>query len=275
MADRTLAEMIADAQRVEAGRAVVPLGSNWGQGRTTFGGLVAALALAAMRHEAPEDRPLRSILVTFAGPIFVGETITIAVEVLRAGGSATMLEARITGEDGTVRTIVQGVFGATRTAKAAPAFKLEDMPDPDAFPSMPNPAPGLPKFLGELDVKWTGSGVPLSGTEDRSLRNFVRLKDETGIGPAARIALIADMPPPIMMSHYKEQVNAASITWSLDFVRPARSLLSGWLFLDYSLTSAEDGYSQQAGKLYGADGTLVAVSQQTMAYFDPKPASPV
>jgi len=48
---------------------VVP--ASWGQGRAGFGGLVAALVFENMRAKVPEGRPLRSLAITFVGPLAV------------------------------------------------------------------------------------------------------------------------------------------------------------------------------------------------------------
>ena len=43
--------------------------AEWGQGRASFGGLVAALQFEAMRAKVPADRPVRSLAITFVGPV--------------------------------------------------------------------------------------------------------------------------------------------------------------------------------------------------------------
>ena len=42
--------------------------SSWANGRASFGGLVAALVYEVMRLQVPDDRPLRSLAITFVGP---------------------------------------------------------------------------------------------------------------------------------------------------------------------------------------------------------------
>ena len=79
---------------------------SWAQGRTIFGGLVAAGALRAMREYT--DRRPRSLLISFVGPVSPGLS-EIEVTKLRSGRSMTQLEARVS-QDG-VRTVVIGAFG--------------------------------------------------------------------------------------------------------------------------------------------------------------------
>jgi len=91
------------------------LPSDWGQGRSTFGGLIVALALERMRERVEPDRRPRSLLVAFIGPVAPGP-ITIQVEVLREGKSATQLEARVIQAGATCCTIT-AAFAGERESK--------------------------------------------------------------------------------------------------------------------------------------------------------------
>ena len=54
---------------------VVP--SSWGQGRASFGGVVAALVFDRMASVVAPDRPMRSMQVSFVGPVTPDEPATI------------------------------------------------------------------------------------------------------------------------------------------------------------------------------------------------------
>lgn len=266
--DRTLKDMLDDATAQTSGDPVVTIGTNWGQGRTTFGGLGAVLGVAALRKTVNADRPLRSLLVNFAAPIPTGATVTLNREILREGGSATVAAVR-TEVEGTPATVMQATYGGPRTAVAVEPETAGDMPNEADFELAPH-MPMLPSFLQSLDIKWVGNGIPTSGTKDTRLQVFARLKDPEGIDAAGQLITLADTPPPIIMSHYKAPMTGATMSWSLDFVRPLRDWIGGWLYLDYRLISAADGYCQQSGRIYDSRGHLIAVSHQTMAYFEPK-----
>ena len=45
---------------------------DWGQGRATFGGLIAAAGNEALRRLVASDRPLRSLQTTFVVPASAG-----------------------------------------------------------------------------------------------------------------------------------------------------------------------------------------------------------
>ncbi len=86
--------------------------------------------------------------------------------------------------------------------------------------------------------------------------------------PEVGIITLADLPPPLMLSHFKSQIMVSSLSWSLEFVCPPETIKSEWFYLDYTLEAAADGYSQQDGRIFTEDGTLVAISRQCMVYFE-------
>ena len=42
---------------------------NWSQGRTAYGGLLAAAGMAALREQVPLEKKARSFFVQFLGPL--------------------------------------------------------------------------------------------------------------------------------------------------------------------------------------------------------------
>lgn len=266
--ERTLREMLDEAGAASEGSFDLQIGSNWSQGRTTYGGLGAALGVTSLRSLVPADRPLRSVLVSFAAPIPVGATVRVDREILRQGGSATSAQVRMIA-DGTPATVLVATYGAPREAGGVEPEKAKDMPNESDLALSPT-VPGMPGFLDSFDVKWVGNGIPTANSKDTRLQVFARLRDADGVDAAAQFLALADMPPPIMMSHYPVPTAGATMSWSLDFVKPPRDWMGGWIYFDYALLSAQNGYCQQAGKLYDETGGLLAVSHQTMVYFEPK-----
>ncbi len=64
----SLPEILAAARPIDGGfAATIP--ADWMQGRTTYGGLSAALALVAAQQLADDLPPLRSATVNFVGPL--------------------------------------------------------------------------------------------------------------------------------------------------------------------------------------------------------------
>ena len=60
---------------------------SWGQGRTTFGGLSAALLLEKMQTQLSPSRCLRSLNVNFCGPLLTGTPFNLQQQMLSEGRS--------------------------------------------------------------------------------------------------------------------------------------------------------------------------------------------
>ena len=66
-----LAQIIAGRKR-EGDRVSFDVTADWGQGRTTFGGLLSALCVQAMRDVCGANWPLRALQTNFVGPVTPG-----------------------------------------------------------------------------------------------------------------------------------------------------------------------------------------------------------
>ena len=93
---------------------VIP--EDWQQGRTTFGGLIATLAVQAMRDVAggawDAGVALRALQVSFIGPVDKGP-VRVDVQVLREGKSVRQVQALVV-QGGQTAALLLGVFGAAR-----------------------------------------------------------------------------------------------------------------------------------------------------------------
>ena len=93
--------------------------SQWMQGRTTYGGLSAALCLQVVHKEYDVLPPLRSALINFIGP--TGGDVVIQTKVLRRGKSVAYISSEIIGEQG-LATHAVFCFGAARQSKIDEVF---------------------------------------------------------------------------------------------------------------------------------------------------------
>lgn len=82
---------------------------DWMQGRAGYGGLVGALALQSMRRHVPQARKVRSLLISFVGPVGP-EEFSIHTGVLRSGQTVTHVEAKLVQKEA-VRCVVLGKLG--------------------------------------------------------------------------------------------------------------------------------------------------------------------
>ena len=107
---------LLDAVRSQPLELSIP--AEWAQGRASFGGLVAALQYEAMRAKVPADRPVRSLAITFVGPVEPEVPVSFEVDVLREGKAVSQVLGRAM-QKGQVVTLIQGSFGASRPSEVA------------------------------------------------------------------------------------------------------------------------------------------------------------
>ncbi|APV48369.1 hypothetical protein BWI17_00905 [Betaproteobacteria bacterium GR16-43] len=254
--------------RIQArdGQAAVDVPEDWLQGRTLFGGLQAAIALAAMRTIAPAW-PLRSLQVTFLAPV-PGGPVSANARVLRSGKNTTHVEGRIVDGDNTLALLV-GVFGVGRDS----AVKR-----PPRQPAAPVPRPGpaiellrlpgiVPNFTQHFDARWLAGDLPFTGSTNPEHVIELAMRD-SGNATEAHVVAMADFIPPIALSFLKERVAAASLTWMLEILAEDVSALplAGWR-VDARMEAAEAGYTSQSLVLWGPGGVPVALGRQTMVVF--------
>jgi len=260
----SLEEIIKNLAENDGSRVQVPAG--WAQGRALYGGLVAAIAAEAMSAQLGSPRPIRSLLGNFVAPAPEGELL-VSTEILREGRAVVQTRADVLAGD-QVCFAASAAFGDDRPGILVSPEKAGDIPARDSVPPMrPGDRP-LPGFLENFDIRWTGGGVPMSGSKDMHTSMWVRNRSDLDAFPIAKIISIADMPPPVILCHYDRPTRTSSMSWSIEFVVPPEQVIGDWFYLDFVLDAAASGYSQQSGKIFDETGTLIALSRQCMVYFE-------
>ena len=236
----------------------------WMQGRASFGGLPVAAALRAVRFLAP-DRPVRSFLVQFVGPL--GPTpATLATRVLRAGRSMSTVEARVQ-QDGQEPVVVIASLGGDRPSAIEVAGPTRpERPDPDSLTSFPFLEGVTPSFTRFFEFRWTDGAYPFTGSDEGVLGGWVRHRTAATDPLLAAVGLMDAWPAPIL-SLAKGPCPASSVTWSVDIADlPADP--SGWWWLRSETVEARAGYGSFRGELHAPDGRLAAHYSQRVAVFD-------
>jgi acyl-CoA thioesterase len=252
------------AARTTPGTVVATVGDGWLQGRSVFGGVQAAIGLAAMRTRVDPAVPLRTLQMAFIAPVPAGE-VRAEARVLRAGKSATQVEARLLDGADTLALMV-GVFGTARASRIAHA---PQRPSIEAAPPLRFPyiEGVVPAFTRHFVAQWLRGGLPYTGHDSRHTVVDLELRDAGPVGEAQILAL-ADFIPPVALSLLPQPAPGSSLTWMLELFgnHHATLPLSGWR-VDSEMVAAEDGYTSQSNRLWGPDGSLVALSRQSMVVF--------
>lgn len=240
----------------------------WGQGRTVLGGLSAAMAFRVMRDKVAADRPLRSLNVSFVGPLATEQDFGFQVEVLRSGKYVTQAAARVI-QNGDVCLALLASFGDRRdTVTSAEASETVpfDMPaKPTLFPYIPAVTP---QFFQQIEMTLLDGGFPFSGSKTSHHGGFMRFKDQPNEWSEAHLIALIDTWPPTLLQQLKTPAPASTLTWNLEFLHPHRPLNSDAWFAYRAVTrQAGEGYGHTDANVWDAHGELIAVSRQTITVF--------
>jgi len=150
---------------------------DWGQGRATFGGLLGAMAHEAMVRRLSDDRPLRSLAISFIAPAAPDGDVTVEAEILRQGKAVTQVESRLYQNDQVV-LVALGSFGVSRDSViAVEPESAPDVKDPDAAHPMPQMEGVTPDFLCHYDLRFALGGFPFTGSTDRTMGGWMRFRE--------------------------------------------------------------------------------------------------
>lgn len=263
----TFSELI-NAVRDNPANVTVP--ATWGQGRAGFGGVVAALVYEAMQAQVPDGRPVRSLAITFVGPLLVDTPVGFEAEVLREGKAVSQVLGRAV-QNGQVVAIIQGSFGAARASAIRVAAETAPvMPPVEECQELPYVPGAAPEFTRYLAMRWGIGGLPFTGNASREMGGWVRLRGEIEREPVTVSHLLAlvDAWPPAVLSHLNSFAPGSSLTWTIEFIQPSPQVdTHDWCRYRAVIEHAQDGYGHCAAALWTAEGELVALSRQTVTVF--------
>ncbi|MCY1222659.1 Thioesterase-like superfamily protein [compost metagenome] len=259
---------LIQAARGNPGEIVVP--ASWGQGRASFGGVVAALAFEAMRAKVEAGRPVRSLATTFVGPLEPEVPASFEAELLREGKAVSQVFCRVM-QKGQVVALLQGSFGGSRQSvvqmEAEPAPEMKPVADCVELPFIPGVTP---EFTRHLAMRWSIGGMPFSNSRERDMGGWVRFRDDRikeAITESHLLALV-DAWPPATVPHLPVPAPGSTLTWTIEFVQPLPKLdTHAWCKYRARIEHARDGYGHAAAALWTPDGELVAMSRQTVVVF--------
>ena len=248
-----------------ADERVIDVPAHWGQGRAVFGGMAAALGMAHLQGAIPADIPLRSVSVSFVAPLNSGEAV-LRRRILRQGKSVVQAQVEIV-QQGQVVLVALASFGAPRqsalqvAAPRAPEWQTPGIRLPDSDMA--------PEFTRHFDYQIQQGNAPFSGGKSRTLGGQIRLRGEaqSQVGVPELLALV-DAWPPVSLGLMQGPAPASSLTWTLELL-PQTQTFSGsdwWSYLA-NIEHGADGYHHIEAKCWAPDGSLMAISRQTVTVF--------
>lgn len=258
----SLVDLLKNAQISNAGLSV-SIPDAWTQGRTGYGGMTAALCLAAA-EQLSGGRPLRSAMIGFVGPS-AGE-VAVSAQLLRQGRTAASVRAQLTSGLGAG---VEALF--TFSARRDSVLDQPGRPAPAAPPG-PGDTPlrfpdAAPEFTRQLDFVWRSDTAPFFGGDKAYELSWVRHRDPASRDHPLALICLADALAPAVSTTLTGLTPLSSMTWMIDFHDDAPQTRDGWWLLEAQADFAAGGHSSQDMTVWNADGALVAKGRQMVAVF--------
>lgn len=252
----SLPALLAQAQRSETG-FTTEIPSNWLQGRTAYGGLSTALALAAAKQIEPDLPPLRSAQIAFIGPL--AGPVTVTATKLRRGRNAAFIQADIVSEAGLgLRTTFVFMAQLQSAIDHDVMVPSDHRPPPADAQLYTGPAEFFTGNFNFFDLKAPGATEWL---------RWGRLIDRDGLDPEVELMAMGDALPPAAFKLFQKMTPLSSLTWIVNILQPRPETRDGWWLLEAETDRARDGYSSQSMRISNADGVRVAEGMQGVAIF--------
>lgn len=244
---------------------------SWGQGRTTFGGLSAALLLHKITQQAQEDDCLRSLSVSFCGPLFTSVECQLNTQVLRAGKSVSHYQGQLLQEEQVV-TQVTACLSKNRQSAIQVDSPPKTLGEAGAGQRLPYIKGITPEFTQHIDFSYVAGGFPFSNSKENHVHGWMRFKQAEGMLSNAHLVALIDAWPPAVIQKLRAPAPCATVTWQMNFVQPLAELATpltadAWLWYEVEIVRTEHGYGHTQARIYTADGVLLVLSDQLVVAY--------
>ena len=254
----------------DADIAIEPLGEgrfgavireNWWVGRGPNGGYVAAIVINALGAVEPE-RPPRSLSLHYLRPPAAGPA-EIAVTTERRGKAASFLSARLEQQG----KVFVSAIAAFSDPLEGPSYEAREMPaarPPEELPRLIPEEQGLPAFFENYEMVPAIGSPPFRSAEQPLTGGWIRSR-EPRVLDAPLAAAILDAWIPTAFIVLDRPHPAPTLDLTIHFrtpLPPPGSEPGDWYLSVFRSSLARDGFFDEDGELWSADGRLLAQSRQ-------------
>lgn len=241
----------------------------WWVARGPNGGYLAAILTRALT-EAVDDasRAPRSLTVHFAAPPEEGEvTITTAIE--RQGRALTSCSARMTQGD-RLLAVAMAAFSSPRPGPEFCDLEMPPVAPPDSIASAAAMA-SAPPIAQRWETRWAIGRRPWTDeplAHEALAGGWIRL-EEPQVFDAPVIAAVTDAWVPPLFSRSDEPMVVPTIDLTVHFRRAlphAGVAPEDFLLAVFRTNAAAEGFLEEDGEVWAADGTLLAQSRQLATF---------
>lgn len=248
----------------------VELPAGWGQGRTIYGGLAAAMLMQkALCSLTNPEQTLLSASITFVGPI-EHKSVKLTCEVLRQGKSVTTLEVRL-WQNNEVQSILLVSFGLLRESyiHVAQTQPVPNYAIPEDLFRLPKSV-HLPECFDQFELVWAELNLPCTGSRHPDFGGWCRFNPDYHNNRPMTVAdlmVMFDIWPPGVMPLFKGIAPASTLTWTVTYVQPLQHHLHDWFKYKVVTDYAAQGYATEMAYLWDQDNRLIAIARQTVTVF--------
>jgi len=236
----------------------------WLQGRTLYGGLLAAYCLQSASAAFPDVPPLRSAQLAFVGPS--SKMVALHPSMLRRGRSTAFVGVDSQGDDG-ISARATFCYGAARQASRAGVQVVAPIvPPPSDCEPFPLTIPGL-NFPRNFERRSAGGNAPFSKSSNMTTAIWLKHRDDAAPDTMASLVALADAALPAAMAFFDSYKPLSTMTWSLDVLTDRIANGAGWWLVEVQAESLRDGYSSQKMTVWNAEGEAVLCCRQHVAVF--------
>lgn len=267
----TLATLLA-AREIQGTRVSFGISEDWKQGRTIYGGVLAALTTQAMRDLFGADWPLRALQTNFVSPVEPGP-VHIDVSLLRQGKNVRQVKAVLSQVDAQgveqVCGVLLGVFGSGRISQVRKLRPEQHSVPVTAEASVELPyMPGLtPHYTQHMDYRLAAGAFPFSGSDCWETSYHLKLRYNEGVDSELMTIMLIDAGPTPSMSQVMGFAPGCSLSWALELRTVEETDPAGLWRLDQETVAYGDGYSNDRAHLWTPDGQLAALGYQVVALY--------
>jgi acyl-CoA thioesterase len=258
---------------VGEGRYEARLDTSWWVHRGPNGGYLAAVVLRALAETVADPaRAPRSLTLHYASPPVEG-ILDLATRVERVGRSLTLCSARFE-QDGRLVGLALGAFARPRPG---PTFCDLTMPvvPPPTHVEPPPPIADAPPIARRWETRWVlGTPTIRGGTPaDQAVAGTWLRLPERHVVDAPVAAAITDAAIPAIFSRLDAPIIVPTVDLTIHF-RSALPLPGAspddFVLAVFRTGTVAEGFLEEDGEVWTADGTLIAQSRQLAAVL-PRP----
>ncbi|MBA4748965.1 MAG: thioesterase family protein [Sphingopyxis sp.] len=258
--DTLLATLTSDGDDITA-----TIDPSWMQGRTAYGGISSAVALAAVIQKYAPEKPLRSAQISFVGP--VGGECRVATRALRQSKSSLFVDAGVSSADGFGTAGLFTFSGARASHLDYSKLAMPDVPPPESLEPVP-PSQYRPIFTRHFDMRPVGGPRLLTRQDRAEMLTWVRFVETPACHPAVALLALGDALPPAALHLFREFGPISSMNWTVNMLTDTPvSDAGGWWLLSATSPYARGGFSVQDMVIWNRAGEAVATGSQGVAIY--------